>query len=441
MNYLYDISSRIEQNDLRVPDDPVHYHQDYKPLVRPESFFDLHKQLFRSGYPSIRKDKRRILFSPLDILRYKGLAPYQVTHIFFTRSDTYLQLLNGSDVHFFIDKDSLKACLGGIKDNHEKADDAIQNAPAQASKSIEEYIKARDERLRWLAGYGFYTPTIYETLHAYLSHPKADANSMPAGYSYIRTPQALISKDLFIELHQEYQERSKKMSELSDAVVKENMPFIAFFAAQARRRFPWAEHADLIQEGSIGLVKSLNDYDADTSSFQTYAAYRIKAYIHSFCKKDTVIQYPTRYFTRHYQIESAADQLGTQDPASIAGYTGLPLKQVQKLQKEKVHDIFSIDQPLGTDGNYHETIASDTFPEPSHQEHKASVKRTLQKYIDPLPIRSRIIFNKYFFDDMTYEDIAKQLGLTKQAINQSIEKSLRKIRNSSRKDGLLADDL
>ncbi len=70
---------------------------------------------------------------------------------------------------------------------------------------------------------------------------------------------------------------------------------------------------------------------------------------------------------------------------------------------------------------------------------RAQVKRLLLGAMDRLTTREATVIQGRFFDDLTLEEIGKQLGVTKERVRQAELKALKKLRSDPRVTAPLAD--
>ncbi|MFW6220709.1 MAG: sigma-70 family RNA polymerase sigma factor [Nanoarchaeota archaeon] len=426
---MYNLNEILNSKEINKEDNYLKY----KDLIRPNSLFELQEKLFSNNYKSIKNNQKKFLFSPKDLMNYKNLNQYEVSNIFLKNKQRYIQLSNDIDTHFFIDEGIFNNNLyNNISENED-----LEIKLSKEKNDIDNFLKIKNQRNKWLIEYGIYNDKIFETLIKYF---KSNLNTNSNNYSNIITSKKFFTKDEFLKLNFKYNEYSNKIAKFAEIILKNNMNFIKYFAHKARKENPNNELDDLIQEGSIGFLKSLYEFDKNVSSLSTYASYRIKANIYSYCKKNTKIKYPIRHFSNFYNVKSAINELNTNESLKISNYTGISLKKVNELKKEEFHYIFSLDEPNETKNNYHELIPSNSFLDPFIEEKNNSNKRLIKKIIEPIPQKNKNIFKKHFYENKSYNEIAREYNITKQRVDQIIQKTLRKIRIQIKSNGLKISD-
>lgn len=91
---------------------------------------------------------------------------------------------------------------------------------------------------------------------------------------------------------------------------------------------------DLVQEGAIGLLSAIDDFDQERSaSFSTYAYWRVRSAVtHALTARASLIRIPRTVLENRRAVADAERQLTVSgrstSPAALAGETGLPLAAV-----------------------------------------------------------------------------------------------------------------
>ena len=114
---------------------------------------------------------------------------------------------------------------------------------------------------------------------------------------------------------------------------------------------------DLLQEGALGLVEAIDQYDPRRgASFETYARFRIRRAIrNALTEKARLIRLPKQIVEQRRALERAEARLSAAaggrapTPAQLAEATGLPLAAVAAARAAAVAPI-SLDEPVLADG-------------------------------------------------------------------------------------------
>jgi len=96
---------------------------------------------------------------------------------------------------------------------------------------------------------------------------------------------------------------------------------------------------------------------------------------------------------------------------------------VEKMDKE--HMELSFDEPINAEG----ITLADILPDPStlDMEDRIALKQDLMAAIKTLTPNQQVLIQMAFFKDMTHEDIASQLGRSRQAVSSSIQEAIKKL--------------
>ena len=209
---------------------------------------------------------------------------------------------------------------------------------------------------------------------------------------------------------------------------------------------------DLIQEGNLGLIKAVDNYDISKSyKFSTYAIHWIRqAITRAIANKGRNIRIPVHMYSKvglyKRTITKMEEQLGRSPTINeIANEMDLSISEVAKLHKLS-EDTVSINVMIGDEkgkelGNFlasEETIEEEVISKKMKQELPLQLRKTLgksqlsQRDIDVLLYRVGF----YTGSPMTLEEVGKIYGVTRERIRQIEAKALKKIRNLKDTDEL-----
>lgn len=218
------------------------------------------------------------------------------------------------------------------------------------------------------------------------------------------------------------------------------------------------DHEDLVQEGAIGLMRSIEDYDYAVGSFSTYAWWWIKQsimrYIGEFGAAFHVPVHVWEKITKlSYVLEALTHKLGYQpSQEEIAEEMGNSIEEFEKLRGTilRIVSIISLDAPYGdssddSDISLYESVITeddvpnntiDEIPNLNSRRPDSSVERDellqivgrILQQAPLLPIE-RYCLEKYFWEKRTYDEIGILLGgITRERVRQRIEDALTKFR-------------
>ena len=185
---------------------------------------------------------------------------------------------------------------------------------------------------------------------------------------------------------------------------------------------------DLIQEGTVGLMRAVDRYDWRRDvKFSTYAAWWIRHGIAQALTTARPIRIPDSVLDRAAEIRAAerelASQLGRQPSTSeIAAALALPTKQVDEA-RAALQPLSSLEEPgLGEDTQRIDTLADPNAADPSEVVTEEPRERELEARLESLSERGRkVIELRFGLQDgvaQTADAVAAELGVTRERVRQ-----------------------
>lgn len=195
------------------------------------------------------------------------------------------------------------------------------------------------------------------------------------------------------------------------------------------------ELMELVNEGSIGMIKAIERYDSSLGfAFSTYATYWIsQAIMRSINDNSRVIRIPTHqqelFNKMNYAKKTLIGELGREpNLKEIAEYMNLPEKRIQELIKTFA-ETESLDAPLDKDETgeltFYNFVATGSF------ESEVLDRDLLNNLLKALNKKELEVIKLRYFNRLTLEETGKRLGVTRERIRQIEGKALKKMKKYS----------
>ncbi len=196
---------------------------------------------------------------------------------------------------------------------------------------------------------------------------------------------------------------------------------------------------DLVQEGSLGLIKAAEKFDYSKNfKFSTYATWWIKqTIIRAISNSSRTIRIPvhmTDKIRKYKKIYTTLSfELGREpNDYEIADRLGISAKQLLTVKKSIIKEPISLETPVTDDLNIGDYIEDKSYRSPEVQTKNNVLKGSIEELLDTLPEREKKIISCRFGINgeipKTLEQLGEIMGYSKERIRQLEDSALSKIR-------------
>jgi RNA polymerase sigma-B factor len=224
-----------------------------------------------------------------------------------------------------------------------------------------------------------------------------------------------------------------------DELVERMLPVVRQLARRYQRGSEQLE--DLIQVGSVGLVKAIDGFDVDRGSpFMRYAVPTILGEIKRYFR-DTgwAAHVPRGMQERVMDVKQAIEELSSElgrspSPNEIGEAIGLDREEVlEALEAATAYAAISLDAPRGSDDGERESFGETFGEEDEHFELVDDVSAVIPA-LDVLPERERLIIHLRFSEEMTQSAIAERIGVSQMHVSRLLRRALERVRTVAASD-------
>ncbi|MER7842540.1 SigB/SigF/SigG family RNA polymerase sigma factor [Kitasatospora sp. NPDC096077] len=242
-----------------------------------------------------------------------------------------------------------------------------------------------------------------------------------------------LSDELFERLA-ELARESREYSYVRGTVIELNMPLVRFVAARYRHRAEDLE--DILQVGTVGLIKAVDGYDPHRGvEFVTYAIPTIAGEIKRFFRDTSwPVRVPRSMQELYLTVARGSDRLEQElgrvpSPEEIAKDLDLTVAEATEgLVAGRVHRPNSLDALREQDADEAGSALVDRLGSCDPGIELADFRTAVRPLLAHLPEREQTVLKLRFWDGLTQSEIAARIGVSQMHVSRLLSAVLAGLR-------------
>lgn len=238
-------------------------------------------------------------------------------------------------------------------------------------------------------------------------------------------------------------QEDKTKKKLKELVVLACMPIVQKVARSLARRSTDPVE-DIIQVGSLGLVKAIDLYNPEISkNFKSYATYLITGEIRHYLRdKTTIIRAPREIkelsFRVHKLTMELTEKLGhAPTDKDIALALEMPQEKVEECNNlDRRTTTISIDQIIGNDENSVSLVEKIEDESQSEAFNSYENRMILDEAISKLDELERQLVILNYYEGLNQREISEKLNISQMQVSRKLKKAISKLFEIISKKGL-----
>lgn len=215
-------------------------------------------------------------------------------------------------------------------------------------------------------------------------------------------------------------------------LVEENMGLV--YTVVRRFLGRGCEQEDLVQIGSIGLLKAIDHFDLSFDvRFSTYAVPMITGEIKRFLRDDGIVKVSRilkEAAAKAYRAREKLEKECGREPTmeEISGEVGISAEELA-MAMEAVAEVESLSQTIYS-GDGTPVLLGDRLPDRQDRNEELLNRMLLEQLLEFLSDDEQEVIRLRYFEDQTQVQVADRLGMTQVQVSRAEKRILKKLRDA-----------
>ncbi|MEU3225545.1 RNA polymerase sigma factor SigF [Streptomyces sp. NPDC006976] len=241
---------------------------------------------------------------------------------------------------------------------------------------------------------------------------------------------------MFLDRLQTLEEGTHEYQYARNTLIEMNLSLVRYAASRFRNR-GGDDVEDIIQVGTIGLIKAIDRFDLTREvEFATFAVPYIVGEIKRFFRDTTwAVHVPRRLQELRVDLAKAKEELSSRldrDPtvAELSAHLDLPEEEIiEGLVAANGYSAGSLDTPSAeTDSGNEQRSYADVIGEADPGMETVENLHTLAPLLEKLDARERRIVQMRFGEEMTQSQIGAELGVSQMHVSRLLARIVKRLR-------------
>ena len=221
-----------------------------------------------------------------------------------------------------------------------------------------------------------------------------------------------------------------------EELIVSNMSLVRHIASKYYTNRIGMEYEDLVSYGVMGLIDASTKFDKNRGvKFSTFASIRISSYIIDEIRRHSPISrtYTSKIKEYNKCVENLQNTYYRQPSLEeVSKYMDISIKEANDIKlKMMSRSNVSLDGVIYEDES--EVKLIDTIKEkeeqsPSYIIEKQELQEVMEKAIDNLKEKDKLVLSLYYYEDMTLKEIGLVLGVSESRVSQLNTRAISNLR-------------